>query len=63
MTEISRGPGRPPAPKPVRIVLKRGYWPADASDPLKAGDVAELPAAEARRLVDLGKATVAFPGD
>jgi hypothetical protein len=63
MTEISRGPGRPPAPKPVRVTLNRGYWPKNGGEPLKSGDVVELPADEARVLVDLGKAVVAFPVD
>lgn len=44
------------APVERQVRLLNGYFPANAGPKIAAGTVISLPAAEAQRLVELGKA-------
>lgn len=73
-TEVtSRGPGRPPKPKLVRVRLRHGYVPSvfpedrqpvgDILPKAAAGSVIDLPEDEARALVKAQKAELVFDGE
>jgi hypothetical protein len=53
-----RGPGRPKSEKTFSVKLHKGYWPAGRDDQsivggkVEAGEVIDLPADEAKRVVE-----------
>lgn len=55
--EVKRGPGRPKAEKMFSVKLHKGYWPEGRNDwtiegKAKAGEIIDLPADEARKVVE-----------
>jgi hypothetical protein len=54
MLEERRGPGRPPRPLPVKLLVD--YWPRDGSGRRFAGEELMLPPEEARDIVAKGLA-------
>jgi hypothetical protein len=57
--EFKRGPGRPPkpqAPQTLPIKVLKAYWPLDGRGKCEVGDEIDLPADEARGIVEKGLA-------
>lgn len=46
------------AERKTKVEIIRDYWPADGSDRLRSGDIADLPKSEAATIIRAGIATV-----
>lgn len=56
-TEVKRGPGRPKSEKMFSVKLTKGYWPEGRDDWTKegkaeVGEIIDLPAEEAKKVVE-----------